>query len=172
VFEMDADFSHRPEDLPRLLARAAGADLVLGSRFAGGIRIINWPLSRLMLNVGAAFYVRMATGMPFADPTSGFKCYRRAVLETIDLSSIRSNGYSFQIETLHRAWINGFKVIEEPIVFEDRQNGVSKMNRLIVAEATSLVIRIAARHRFRRRPPGPHPQSVATAGAVAAAVGQ
>lgn len=159
IFEMDADFSHNPGELPVLLDLVSGADLVLGSRFVGGIRIINWPLSRLMLSVAAAAYVRAVTGMPFADPTGGFKCYRRAVLESIDLPSIQSNGYSFQIETLHRAWIGGFWIVEAPIVFEDRQNGVSKMNRSIVREAIGLVIRVAARNGFRRKPAGIHPRS-------------
>jgi len=160
VFEMDADFSHNPAELPRLRAAAEKADLVLGSRFVGGIRITNWPLSRLMLSVCAATYVRAITGMPFADPTGGFKCYRREVLEEIDVPTLRSNGYSFQIETLHRAWIRGFRVVELPIVFEDRRSGVSKMNRSIVSEAFGLVGRLALRSRFRRRPWGVHPRSV------------
>lgn len=165
VFEMDADFSHNPADLARLRQAAETADLVLGSRFVGGIRITNWPLSRLMLSLGAAAYVRAITGMPFADPTGGFKCYRREVLEAIDVPTIRSNGYSFQIETLHRAWIRGFRVVEIPIVFEDRRNGVSKMNRSIVSEALGVVGRLAVRSRFRRRPVGVHPRSVVNRGA-------
>lgn len=160
VFEMDADFSHDPAELPRLRKLADTADLVLGSRFVEGIRITNWPLSRLMLSVSAAAYVRAVTGMPFHDPTGGFKCYRRAVLEEIDLPTIASNGYSFQIETLHRAWIRGFHVVETPIVFEDRKSGVSKMNHSIVREAFRLVGRIALRSGLRRRPPGIHPRSV------------
>lgn len=164
VFEMDADFSHDPSDVPRLRAKAAEADLVLGSRFVGGIRITNWPLSRLMLSVSAAAYVRLVTGMPFADPTGGFKCYRRAVLEAMDLESIRSNGYSFQIETLHCAWISGFRVVEIPIIFEDRRAGTSKMNTSIVGEALALVWRLAIKSRFQRRPAAVHPHSVAAGG--------
>lgn len=160
VFEMDADFSHDPAELPRLRMLAETADLVLGSRFVEGIRITNWPLSRLVLSVSAAAYVRAVTGMPYYDPTGGFKCYRRAVLEEIDLPTVTSNGYSFQIETLHRAWIRGFHVVETPIIFEDRRSGVSKMNRSIVHEAFRLVARLAFRSGFRRRPPGIHPRSV------------
>jgi len=162
IFEMDADFSHNPRDLPRLLEPARSrADLVLGSRFVGGVRITNWPISRLLLSLAAAQYVRLLTGMPFADPTGGFKCYRREVLEEIDVGSLRSNGYSFQIETLHRAWIRGFIVEEVPIIFEDRRSGVSKMNSSIVREALTLVGRIALRSGLRRRPRGRHPRSVA-----------
>jgi dolichol-phosphate mannosyltransferase len=159
VFEMDADFSHDPSELPKLRTLADTADLVLGSRFVEGIRITNWPLSRLMLSVSAATYVRAVTGMPFHDPTGGFKCYRRAVLEEIDLPTITSNGYSFQIETLHRAWIRGFHVVETPIIFEDRRSGTSKMNHSIVREAFRLVARLALRSGFRRSPHGIHPRS-------------
>ena len=121
IFEMDADFSHNPADLPRLLEGAQSADLALGSRYIGGIRVINWPLSRLFLSKGAAVYVRLITGMPFTDPTGGFKCYRRAVLETINLEHIKSNGYSFQIEMTHTAWRKGFhKQLAKAAV----QNGV------------------------------------------------
>ncbi|MCX7819163.1 MAG: polyprenol monophosphomannose synthase [Kiritimatiellae bacterium] len=161
IFEMDADFSHNPADLPRLRSLADEADLVLGSRFVGGIRITNWPLSRLMLSVCAAAYVRLVTGMPFADPTGGFKCYRREVIEELDVPTLRSNGYSFQIETLHRAWIRGFRIVEAPIIFEDRRSGVSKMNRSIISEAMFLVGRLWLRSGLRRRPVGVHPRSVA-----------
>jgi dolichol-phosphate mannosyltransferase len=161
VFEMDADFSHNPADVPRLRAAAETADLVLGSRFAGGIRVVNWPLSRLILSKGAAMYVRWITGLPLADPTGGFKCYRRAVIESMRLDAIASNGYSFQIETAHHAWINGFRVVEIPITFEERRLGQSKMNARIVREALWVVWRLAARCRFRRRPAPPHSRSVA-----------
>lgn len=167
VFEMDADFSHCPTDVPRLRASAEAADLVLGSRFVGGIRITNWPLSRLMLSVFAAAYVRTVTGMPFADPTGGFKCYRRAVLEEMNLDTICSNGYSFQIETLHRAWINGFRVVEIPIIFEDRRSGTSKMNTSIVHEAIGLVWKLAVRSHFRRGPARVHARSVRSQGPAA-----
>ena len=152
VFEMDADFSHNPNDIPKLRDAAESADLVLGSRFYGGIRIINWPLSRLMLSQAAALYVRLITGLPMADPTGGFKCYRRAVLESMNLDRIGSNGYSFQIETLHHAWFNGFRVLEIPIIFEERRLGTSKMNLSIIREALWVVWKLALRSRGRRRP--------------------
>ncbi len=165
LFEMDADFSHNPNDLPRLLEAAGGADLVLGSRFVGGIRVINWPLSRLMLSKSAALYVRIITGMPFMDPTGGFKCYRRAVLETIPLDDIKSNGYSFQIEMTHQAWRRGFKIVETPIVFEERRSGQSKMSGGIVGEALWLVWKIFLRNGLKRRPGPVHPRSVAAGAA-------
>lgn len=162
LFEMDADFSHSPSDLPRFLEAAQTADLVLGSRYVGGIRVINWPLSRLMLSKAAALYVRWITGMPFSDPTGGFKCYRRAVLEAIPLDKVRSTGYSFQIEMTHYAWRLGFKIVEIPVVFEERRSGQSKMSGGIVNEALWLVWGILIRSGFRRRPGSPHPRSVAS----------
>lgn len=154
IMEMDADFSHNPEDIPRFSAAAAAADLVLGSRYIDGIRIINWPLSRLVLSKAASLYVRWVTGMPFSDPTGGFKCFRRAVLESVNLDAVRSNGYSFQIETTHAAWIKGFRVREIPIIFEDRRSGHSKMEAAIVREALWMVLKLGG-HRLRRRPPRP-----------------
>ncbi|MDQ7041506.1 MAG: polyprenol monophosphomannose synthase [Rhodothermus sp.] len=135
--EMDADLSHDPEDLPRLLdpLRRNEADLVIGSRYIGGIRIINWPLSRLILSYFAGLYTRLITCIPILDVTSGFKCYHRRVLEAIDLDRIRSNGYSFQIEMKYRAWRKGFRLLEVPIIFTDRQEGSSKMSKAIVWEA-------------------------------------
>ena len=158
IFEMDADFSHDPHELPNLVAAAAAADLVLGSRYVDGIRITNWPLRRLMLSKGAAMYVRLITGMPVTDPTGGFKCYRRRVLAAIDLDAIMSNGYAFQVEMTHSAWMRGFKIVEIPITFEDRRAGYSKMDSTIFQEALGLVWKLAVRHGFRRRPlgdPGP-----------------
>jgi len=153
IFEMDADFSHNPADVPRLREAAeSGADLVLGSRYIGGIRVINWPLNRLILSKGASLYVRLITGMPFMDPTGGFKCFRRRVLEAIDMESIRSNGYSFQIEMTHTAWLQGFQIQEVPITFEERREGQSKMSSGIVFEALWMVWKLAARCRFRRSP--------------------
>ena len=152
IFEMDADFSHNPADLPRLLEGAQSADLALGSRYIGGIRVINWPLSRLFLSKGAAVYVRLITGMPFTDPTGGFKCYRRAVLETINLEHIKSNGYSFQIEMTHTAWRKGFHIVEVPITFEERRSGFSKMSSHIVREALWMVWKLLLRSGFRRSP--------------------
>lgn len=165
VFEMDADLSHNPEDLPRLLNTVrTTADVAIGSRFIGGVRVINWPLSRLVLSKGAAAYVRLITGLPICDPTSGYKCYRRAVLEAMDIDSIRSIGYAFQIETIHRAWLAGFRLLEVPIVFEDRRVGVSKMSGWIVGEALGVVWRLCLGNCFRRRPRRRHPQSRAAAG--------
>ena len=166
IFEMDADFSHNPADLPRLLDGAQGADLALGSRYVGGIRVINWPLSRLILSKGAAIYVRMITGMPFTDPTGGFKCYRRAVLETINLDHIKSNGYSFQIEMTHTAWRNGFHIVEVPITFEERRSGHSKMSSHIVREALWMVWKLLFRSGLRRHPGRRHPRSARPEGAT------
>jgi dolichol-phosphate mannosyltransferase len=147
IFEMDADFSHSPAELPHFLEsiKEHSADLALGSRYLNGIRIINWPLSRLILSSAAGAYVRLLTGMPFTDPTGGFKCFRRTVLEAIDLDKIKSNGYSFQIEMTHTAWRLGFKIIEIPIIFEDRHLGQSKMNSSIIKEAFWMVMRLALR---------------------------
>ena len=147
IFEMDADFSHNPVELPKFIKAAEQADLILGSRYLNGIRIINWPLSRLILSKGASLYVRAITGMPFSDPTGGYKCFRREVLEAINLDRIRSNGYSFQIEMTHTAWKLGFRIAEVPIIFEDRRSGQSKMNSAIVREALGMVLRL------RFRPP-------------------
>jgi dolichol-phosphate mannosyltransferase len=145
IFEMDADFSHNPAEIPSFLTAAKNADLVLGSRYVNGIRIINWPLSRLFLSQGAGTYVRLVTGMPFSDPTGGFKCFRREVLEAIDLERIKSNGYSFQIEMTYAAWKMGFRVVEVPIIFEDRRSGHSKMNPNIVREALWMVMQLRLR---------------------------
>lgn len=153
VMEMDADFSHDPKAIPMLRAKAEGeADLVLGSRFVGGIRVLNWPMRRLLLSTAAALYVRTVLGMPFADPTGGFKCYRRELLEAMPLDRIRSNGYSFQIEMTHTAWLAGWRVAEAPIVFEERRDGQSKMNGGIVNEALWMVWKLWARAGFRRSP--------------------
>lgn len=164
--EMDADLSHNPADVPRLLEVAQTADLALGSRYIGGIRVMNWPLGRLMLSRGAGVFVKLTTGMPFLDPTSGFKCYRRAALEALDLETIRSNGYSFQIETIHRLWRAGFRIVEVPIVFEERRAGQSKMSGAVVREGLRIVWRLGLR--YSHRPPRkPHPASVvARAGAA------
>ena len=152
IFEMDADFSHDPHELPNFVRAAGKADLVLGSRYVNGIRITNWPLRRLLLSKGAANYVRLITGMPVTDPTGGFKCYRRRVLEAIDLDAVVSNGYSFQVEMTHTAWIKGFRVAEVPITFVDRRAGYSKMSSAIFKEALWLVWKLALRNGLRRRP--------------------
>lgn len=164
MFEMDCDFSHNPEDLQRLYAAAQGADLVLGTRYKDGIRVINWPLRRLMLSKGAAVYVTMVTGMPFTDPTGGFKCFRRAVLETIPLDRIGSSGYSFQVEMTHTAWRLGFVIDEVPITFEERRSGASKMSGAIVHEALVMVWKLLIRNGFRRGPGSRHARSVGARG--------
>lgn len=139
VFEMDADFSHDPKYLPDFLKSIEKADLVLGSRYISGVNVVNWPMSRLLLSYFANIYARWVTGLPVRDSTGGFKCYRRTVLEKIDLDEIKSEGYSFQIETSYRAWKKGFKLREIPIVFVDRQQGESKMSKKIVREAMWMV---------------------------------
>lgn len=139
VFEMDADFSHDPKYLADLLIGVSGADLVLGSRYARGVNVINWPMSRLLLSWFANKYVRWITGLPLTDATGGFKCFRREVLEAIPLERVRSNGYAFQIEMSYRAWKKGFRLVEVPIVFVDRVEGQSKMNKRIVREAVWMV---------------------------------
>jgi dolichol-phosphate mannosyltransferase len=152
ICEMDGDFSHNPADIPRFLEAARNADLVLGSRYTNGIRVINWPLRRLVLSMGAGLYVRLITGLPISDPTGGFKCFRRAALQALDLDAVRSNGYSFQIELTHKLWRCGFRVAEVPIIFTDRFVGASKMSRKIVWEALFMVWRLWAQHGFRRWP--------------------
>jgi dolichol-phosphate mannosyltransferase len=139
VFEMDADFSHNPESLPVFLREIESADVVLGSRYLHGITVVNWPLQRLMLSVGANLYARIVTGLPVKDCTGGFKCFRREVLEALPLDRIQSDGYSFQIEVNWHCWKRGFRLREIPIVFEDRRVGVSKMNKRIIWEAVWLV---------------------------------
>ncbi len=152
VFEMDGDFSHNPADVPAFLDVAKNADLVIGSRYWNGIRVINWPLNRLVLSLGAAQYVRWITGMPFTDPTGGYKCFRRAALQAVDLNGVRSNGYSFQIEMTHKIWRQGLRVAEVPIIFTDRFQGNSKMSRNIVWEALAMVWRLWFQNGLRRSP--------------------
>ena len=154
LVEMDADFSHDPRVIPKFLEKMAETDLVLGSRYIHGIRVVNWPLSRLILSKGASYYVRIITGLPVTDPTGGFKCFRRKVLEAIELDSVRSNGYAFQIEMTYKAWMQGFRVSEIPITFTDRYAGQSKMSGRIVREALWMVWALAFAHAFRRRPRG------------------
>ena len=143
VFEMDADFSHNPERLPEFLEAIKEADLVLGSRYQNGhVNVVNWPMSRLFLSYAANIYARGVTGLPIFDATGGFKCFRRNVLESIDLSSVKSNGYAFQIEMSFRAWKRGYRLVEIPIIFVDRTEGVSKMSKKIVREAIWMVWRL------------------------------
>ena len=158
IMEMDGDFSHNPDDIPKFLDAAKDADLVLGSRYCNGIRVINWPLQRLVLSMGAGVYVRVITGMPFSDPTGGFKCFRRRALESLDLDAVRSNGYSFQIELSHKIWRQGMKVGEVPIIFTDRFQGSSKMSGHIVWEAIWMVWRLWFQNGLRRWPKSPKPQ--------------
>jgi len=152
VFELDGDFSHNPEDIPMFLQAAQNADLVVGSRYLNGIRIMNWPLSRLMLSKSAAAYVRIITGMPITDPTGGYKCFRRRALEASKLDEVHSNGYSFQIEMTHKLWRQGMKVVEVPIVFTERFQGHSKMSGHIISEALIMVWRLWFQNKMRRRP--------------------
>lgn len=139
IFEMDADFSHDPKYLSAFLAEIEEADLVIGSRYKTGVNVINWPMSRLLLSYGANLYARWITGLPLTDSTGGFKCFRRSVLATLDLDRVESNGYAFQIEMSFRAWKRGFRLREIPIVFVDRVEGQSKMNKKIVREAIWMV---------------------------------
>jgi dolichol-phosphate mannosyltransferase len=142
VFEMDADFSHDPDYLPRFLEEIKTHDLVLGSRYVKGVTVINWPMSRLLLSYFANVYARWATGLPVQDTTGGYKCFRVAALKTLDLSKIRSDGYSFQIEVTYKLWKKGFRIREIPIIFMDRTAGVSKMSSKIIKEALFLLVRL------------------------------
>jgi len=152
ILEMDGDFSHNPDDIPAFLKSAETADLVLGSRYRNGIRVINWPWHRLMLSMGAGMYVRFVTGLPISDPTGGFKCFRRHALQSLDLHAVRSNGYSFQIELTHKIWRQGMTIAEVPIIFTDRFQGTSKMSGKIVREALFMVWRLWIQNGFRRSP--------------------
>jgi dolichol-phosphate mannosyltransferase len=140
VFEMDADYSHDPKYLPDFLKAVESNDLVIGSRYVSGVNVINWPMSRLLLSYFANMFARMVSGIPVRDCTSGFKCFRRKVLEALDLKRVASSGYSFQIEINHAVWKMGFRISEIPIVFTDRRRGKSKMSGGIIREAFLLVI--------------------------------
>jgi dolichol-phosphate mannosyltransferase len=142
VFEMDADFSHDPASLSDFLVAIRDADLVIGSRYLHGVTVVNWPMGRLLLSFVANRYTRLVTGLPLNDATAGFKCFRRAVLEAIDLDQVRSDGYSFQIEMNFKAWKKGFRLREIPILFSDRRVGISKMSKRIVREAAIMVWRL------------------------------
>lgn len=139
IFEMDADFSHDPNEIPRFLEEIKTADLVLGSRYKNGVNVINWPMRRLLLSWFANFYTRLITGMPLHDATGGFKCFKREVLEAINFEHVKSNGYAFQIEMNFKAWKKGFRIKEIPIIFVDRVKGNSKMSKKIVREAVFMV---------------------------------
>jgi len=142
IFEMDADFSHDPKYIPDFLEKVKEYDLVIGSRYIKGVNVINWPMKRLLLSYYANMYTRVVTGLPLKDATGGFKCYRRKVLEGIDIGKVKSDGYSFQIEMSYKAWKKGYRICEIPIVFVDRQAGQSKMSKKIVREAIWMVWRL------------------------------
>ena len=148
IFEMDADFSHGPEYLRNFLIEIQQHDLVIGSRYISGVNVVNWPMSRLLLSYYANVYTRLITGLPLRDATGGFKCFRRKVLEAIDLDDVKSSGYSFQIEMSMRAWKKGFRIKEIPIVFVDRIAGHSKMSKKIVREAIWMVWLLRLRSMF------------------------
>lgn len=148
VFEMDADFSHDPNELRNFLITIRENDLVIGSRYINGVRVLNWPMARLLLSFFASVYTRIITGMPIKDATGGFKCFRRKVLESIDLSKVKSNGYSFQIEMTFKAYVKGFRIKEIPIIFVDRVKGKSKMSKKIVREAVMMVWKLRLQHIF------------------------
>lgn len=154
IFEMDADFSHPPKDLTRLLkaCKEDGADMSVGSRYTKGGGVKNWGLNRLVLSRGASFYVQMVSWMPVSDPTAGFVCYKKEVLETIDLDKIEFIGYAFQIEMKFAAYTSGFKIKEVPITFVDREKGTSKMNLSIITEAITGVIQMRLKTLFRKAP--------------------
>lgn len=139
IVQMDADFSHDPADVPRLLEKLASNDVALGSRYVAGISVINWPLRRLLISLGGSLYVRLITGMPFRDATGGFTAWRHTALEAIDLATIKADGYGFQIIVKYRAWKKGQRITEVPIIFTERRSGQSKMSRAIVREALWIV---------------------------------
>lgn len=155
IFEMDADFSHNPEDLIKLYAACAddGFDMAIGSRYVSGINVVNWPMGRVLMSYFASIYVRLITGLPISDSTAGFKCYTSKVLKTIDPTTIRFVGYAFQIEMKFTAWKYGFKIKEVPIIFTDRTKGTSKMSSGIFKEAILGVIHMKIRSLFQKYPP-------------------
>ncbi|HIA79412.1 MAG TPA: polyprenol monophosphomannose synthase, partial [Candidatus Marinimicrobia bacterium] len=150
IVQMDADLSHDPNDVPRLVKLLDDYDLIVGSRYIEGVSVVNWPIRRLILSYGANFYSRIITGMPIKDSTGGFKAWRRKVLTEIDLNAVRSQGYSFQIEMNFRTWCKGFKIKEVPIIFIDRTIGESKMSKNIVYEAIFMVWRLRIWKLFNR----------------------
>ena len=154
IFEMDADFSHNPNDLPRLYEACAvrRGDVAIGSRYVSGVNVVNWPMGRVLMSYFASKYVRIVTGLPIHDTTAGFKCYRRQVLETIDLDHIRFKGYAFQIEMKFTAYKCGFKIIEVPVIFINRELGTSKMNSSIFGEAVFGVIKLKVNSWFHTFP--------------------
>ena len=154
IFEMDADFSHAPADLPRLYNKCAleGYDVAIGSRYVSGVNVVNWPMGRVLMSYFASKYVRIIAGIPIHDTTAGFKCYRRQVLETIELDKIKFKGYAFQIEMKFTAYQCGFKIAEVPVIFVNRELGTSKMNGSIFGEAVMGVIQLKVNSFFRKYP--------------------
>ncbi|MDE2845678.1 MAG: polyprenol monophosphomannose synthase [Gemmatimonadota bacterium] len=150
VFEMDADFSHDPATIPEFIEEIASCDVVIGSRYISGINVVNWPMSRLLLSYFANIYTRVITGMTIRDTTSGFKCFRREVLEHIDLDSVRSDGYAFQIEMNFRCWRKGYRMREIPIIFVDRRSGTSKLSQGVINEAVWIVWWLRLQRLLRR----------------------
>jgi len=150
IFEMDADFSHDPAEIPNIISNMDDNDLVIGSRYIKGVNVINWPISRLILSWLANLYTRIVTGLSVKDSTSGYKCFKRGVLESIDLDMIHSDGYAFQIEMDYKAWKNGYRILEIPIVFVDRNVGISKMNPGIIREAVWIVWKLRLLSIFKK----------------------
>ena len=150
VFEMDADFSHDPAMIPRFIEEIASCDVVIGSRYISGINVVNWPMSRLLLSYFANIYTRVVTGMSIRDTTSGYKCFRREVLENIDLDEVRSDGYAFQIEMNFRCWRKGYRIREIPIIFVDRRSGTSKLSQGVINEAIWIVWWLRLQRLLRR----------------------
>ena len=148
IFEMDADFSHNPNDLPKLLEACQKADMVIGSRYCKGVNVVNWPMSRVLLSYFASKYVRFILGIPIHDTTAGFICFSRKALENIGLDKIRLKGYGFQVEMKYRAFKKGLKLVEVPIIFTDRTQGESKMNGGIITEAIFGVIKLKLKSLF------------------------
>lgn len=142
IVQMDADMSHDPKDVVSLISELDNSDVVIGSRYISGINVVNWPIRRLIISYGANIYTRLVTGLPVKDATGGFKCWKREVLESLDLDNVRSQGYSFQIEMTYRAWLQKFKIKEVPIIFVDRTIGESKMNRSVMLEAAIMIPRL------------------------------
>jgi len=154
ICEMDADFSHDPNDLIRLHAACVdGADVAIGSRYVTGVNVVNWPMGRVLMSYFASFYVRLITGMPFRDSTAGFKCYSRSVFDKLDLDKIKFIGYAFQIEMKFNAWKHGFNIVEVPIIFTDRTKGTSKMSKGIFKEAIFGVLQMKIKSLFKKYEP-------------------
>ncbi|MBB3124099.1 dolichol-phosphate mannosyltransferase [Mesoflavibacter sabulilitoris] len=153
IFEMDADFSHNPKDLEKLYkaCHVDGADIAIGSRYVKGVNVVNWPLGRIILSYGASFYVRFITGMRIKDATAGFVCYKRQVLETLDLEDIKFVGYAFQIEMKFKAYLKRFKIVEIPVIFVDRIKGESKLSSSIISEAIFGVIAMKIKSIFKKK---------------------